>query len=278
MRAVLILIMWGLAMVAHSETIELTLTGNVVARADYRKGAAHKPAVVMLHGFLQTYEFPTIHRLAEGMADAGHTVLSPNLSLGITHRRQSLACEAIHTHTMQDAGREIDAWLKWLKTRHRGPIVLLGHSFGSVEILAYLSNRPDPAITRMIGVSIVEGRIKLTPAETGQLIRNLRQAVKTGTPRVVNHPFSFCRHFQATPASLLSYLEWTPQRVLDASSRLTLPSLFIMGQNDDRLGPGWVEQLDKRNRVEVIPGANHFMDGNHEFDLLDVVLNELKAS
>lgn len=278
MRAVLFLIMCGLAWAAQGETIELPLTGNLVARADYRKGTANKPAVIMLHGFLQTYEFPTIHRLAEGMADAGHTVLLPNLTLGITHRRQSLACEAIHTHTMQDAGREIDAWLKWLKTRHSGPIVLLGHSFGSVELLAYLSKRRDPAISRLIGVSIVEGRIKLSPTETGKLIGELRQAVITGTPRVVTHPFSFCRKFQATPASLLSYLEWTPQKVLDASARLPLPSLFIMGESDDRLGPGWVEQLDRRNRVTVIPGANHFMDGNHEFDLLDVVLNELKAS
>ncbi len=277
MRAVLFLIMCCLAWAARGETVELALSDKITARADYRKGAANKPAVLMLHGFLQTYEFPTIHRLAESLADAGHTVLTPNLSLGVPHRRQSLACEAIHTHTMQEAGREIDAWLKWLKPRHSGPIVLLGHSFGRAEILAYLSKRPDPAITRMIGVSIVEGRVKLTPPQTEKLITDLRLAVKTGSPRLVNHSFSFCQKFQSTPASLLSYLEWTPQRVLEASARLPLPSLFIMGENDDRLGPGWVEQLDKRNRVKVIPGANHFMDGNHEFDLLDVVLDELKA-
>jgi hypothetical protein len=30
-------------------------------------------------------------------------------------------------------------------------------------------------------------------------------------------------------------------------------------------------------KVRVIEGANHFMDGDFEFDLLDTVLLELKA-
>jgi len=50
-----------------------------------------------------------------------------------------------------------------------------------------------------------------------------------------------------------------------------------MGGNDDRLGTGWVDKLKAHNRVKIIPGANHFMDGEHEFDLLDSVLDEMKA-
>jgi len=278
MRCFLALSMACGALAAFAAPVELTLPSKLVANAEYRKGDPGKPAVILLHGFLQTHEFPVIHRLVEGIADTGRSVLAPTLTLGVTHRRQSLACEAIHTHTMNDVAGEIDAWVKWLKARHPGPIILLGHSFGSTEVLAYLSGRPDPAITHFIGVSVIEGRLKLNTAETAKLIAEMRRAVKSGEPRVATHQFSFCQKYQATPASLLSYLDWTPQRVLNAAARLPLPHLFIMGGNDDRLGTDWVDKLKERSRVKIIPGANHFMDGEHEFDLLDAVLDELKAS
>jgi len=278
MRFFLFLLVCCIGLSAHAAPVELTLPNKLVAMAEYRKGDADKPVVILLHGFLQTNEFPLIHRLVEGIADTGHGVLAPTLTLGVTHRRQSLACEAIHTHTLNEVKGEISAWVNWLKTRHKGPIILLGHSFGSVETLAYLSDQPDPVITRFIGVSIIEGRLKLSPTETTKLIAEMRRAVKTRVPRVVTHQFSFCQKYQATPASLLSYLEWTPQRVLGASAKLPLPNLYIMGGRDDRLGTGWVDKLKTRNRVKIIPGANHFMDGEHEFDLLDSVLAELNLA
>jgi len=275
MRFFLFLLVSCIGLSARAESVELTLPNKLVAMAEYRKGNADKPAVILLHGFLQTHEFPMIHRLIEGIADTGRGVLAPTLTLGVTHRRQSLACEAIHTHTMQDGEGEIGAWVKWLKARHEGSIILLGHSFGSVEALAYLSGKPDPAITRFIGVSIIEGRLKMNTAETRKLIADVRKQASHRQPPVLTQQFSFCQKYQATPASLLSYLEWTPQRVLDAGTGLTLPKLFIIGARDDRLGTGWVDKLKIHNRVKIIPGANHFMDGEHEFDLLDTVLAEL---
>lgn len=277
MKGALLLALCWIGLAAQAATVELKLPNKLVAKAEYRPGKPDKPAVILLHGFLQTNEFPTIHRLVEGINDSGRAVLAPTLTLGVTHRRQSLACEAIHTHTMDDVGNEIATWVKWLKARHEGPIVLVGHSFGSVEALAYLSDKRDPAISRFIGISIVEGRLKLNREETTRLIAEMRRAVKSGQPRVVSQQFSFCQKYQATPASLLSYLEWTPKRVLDAAARLPLPNLFIMGGRDDRLGNGWVDELKRHNRVLIIDGANHFMDGEHEFDLLDGVLEELNA-
>lgn len=278
MRFFLFLMVCCIGVAARAAPVELTLPNKLVAMAEYRKGNPDKPTVVLLHGFLQTNEFPLIHRLVEGIADTGHGVLAPTLTLGVTHRRQSLACEAIHTHTMRDVEGEIAAWVNWLKARHEGTIILLGHSFGSVEALAYLSGRPDPAITRFIGVSIIEGHLRLNAAETRKLIADVRKQASNRQPGVLTRQFSFCRKYQATPASLLSYLEWTPQRVLDASAGLTLPKLFIMGGRDDRLGSGWVDKLKTGSRVKIIPGANHFMDGEHEFDLLDTVLAELNQA
>lgn len=277
MKGVLLLLLCCFSLAAQAATVTQKLGNGLVVRADYRKAAVGKPAVIVLHGFLQTHEFPTGYRLAEGINADGFTVLAPTLSLGVTHRQQSLACEAIHAHTMQDAVDEIGAWVRWLKKRHKGPIMLVSHSFGSVEALAYLSGKPDPAITRFIGISIIEGRLKLSAAARERLMAKLKEAVRTGTPRVVTHQFSYCPNYLATPAGLLSYLEWTPTRVLDAASHLRPRSLYIMGGQDERLGEGWVDLLAKHNRVNIIEGANHFMDGEHEFDLLDAVLKELNA-
>lgn len=273
MQRFLFLLLICLAANAQAVLVQQTLPNRLEALAEYRKGSPEKPAILILHGFLQTHEFPTIHRLTGSLADEGYTVLAPNLSLGVTHRKQSLACEAIHSHTLKDDVREIDAWVQWLKARHSGPIVLIGHSFGSIELLAYLAARPDPAVSRFIGVSIVESRLKLDASERKKLVASLRR--EAASRKLVSRQFSFCQKFQATPQSLLSYLEWTPQKVLQSAAVLPMPSFFIMGGRDDRLGPGWVDQLKQKSQVEIIAGANHFMDGEHEFDLFDAVLREL---
>ncbi len=278
MRFFLLLLLSWNCLGVHAEPVELTMANKLVALAEYRKGTPNKPAVILLHGFLQTHDFPTVHSLVAGLVDAGYTVLAPTLTLGVTYRKQSMACEAIHTHTMRDGMEEIAAWVGWLKARHHGDIVLIGHSFGSLEAIAYLSDKHDQAVTRFIGISVIEGRLTLDAAQTAHLIAEMRLAANSGEPRVVVHQFSFCQRYQSTPKGLLSYLEWTPRRVLDAAAGLPVPSLFIMGGRDDRLGNGWVSQLKVRSRVKIIEGANHFMDGEYEFDMIDAVLAELKVS
>ena len=269
-------IMLGIAP-ARAEPVELTLPGQLVARGEFRPGDPAKPAVLLMHGFLQTHEFPTIQRLADNLAGEGYAVLTPSLTLGVPHRRQSLACEAIHTHGMADATAEIDAWVHWLKRKKPRAIVLMGHSFGSAQTLAYLGGEPDPAVRALIGVSIMEGRVIDDRAARQGTLTELRARVKAGDRQPVTQPFSYCMAYRATPASLLSYLEWTPEKLLDAMNRAPLPVAMIMGGRDDRLGAAWIERLGKsRARLEVIEGADHFMDGEHEFDLLDRVLAELK--
>ncbi len=263
---------------AFAEQVELHLPGNLTAMAEFRQGDAGKPTVLLMHGFLQTHEFPTIHRLTDGLAGAGYGVLAPTLTLGVTHRRQSLACEAIHTHTMGDATREIAAWVDWLKARKLTRIVLVGHSFGSVETLAFLSSRRNAPIRKLIGVSVVEGRLKIDERALDKLIGKTRALAQAGNKSLITEQFSFCQKFRATPEALLSYIEWSPERILAEVARLEIPTTFIMGSRDDRLGANWIQRLHHtRAGIRVIEGANHFMDGDFEFDLLDSVLLELKA-
>lgn len=276
---ILALLALGHMLAAQAAPIELSLGNQRVARAEFRPGDPAKPAVFLLHGFLQTHEFPTIDNLTEHLSGEGYTVLAPTLSLGVTHRGQGMACEALHTHTMADDVGELRTWIAWLKRHKPKGIVLVGHSFGSVELLAYLAGKPDPAVRKYVGISILEGELRLNPGARDRAMREMRQLARTGQKKMLLYPFSFCERYRATPESLLSYVEWTPERILASVARPPVPVVFIMGTQDDRLGPNWLERLAASGaRTHLIQGASHFMDGQYEFDLLDHVLAELKAT
>jgi pimeloyl-ACP methyl ester carboxylesterase len=259
--------------------VDLQLANGMTARAQFNPGKPGKPALLILHGFLQTFESPTVHHLVEELHDQGYPVLSPNLSLNVTNRRQSLACEAIHTHTMAGDLAEIDAWVNWLMRTRPAGIILVGHSFGSVHGLAYLHARPNAPVKKFIGISVVEARVNLSDAEIGSLRQDLRKRVLRDNKEILTRPFSYCSKFTATPASLLSYLDWAPEKILDAARKLPVSGTFIMGSHDERLGPRWIERLqDTPAKVVVISGANHFMDGEFEFNLFDTLSAELQSA
>ncbi|HNQ03487.1 MAG TPA: alpha/beta fold hydrolase [Thiobacillaceae bacterium] len=278
------LLSWSLALLlglaglsARAETMELTLPNHGVLQADFRPGTPGKPVVLLVHGFLQTHAYPTLHRLADSLAGEGYTVLAPTLSLGIPRRAQSLACEAIHTHALGDGVAELRAWVAWLKARRFANIVLAGHSMGNLYTLSYMTQRPDAAISRLIGISIVEGSLKIGEAARPALLRRLRAQAAGPDRRLVKEQFSFCKEYRAPAADLLSYAEWGPDRILAAIDQVKVPVSMIMGSQDDRLGKDWLARLKRSHaRVRIIEGANHFMDGPHEFDLMDLVLAELK--
>lgn len=276
-RKWLFLIGLALASSAAGKEVVLQMPNHLAARAEYLLGAADKPAILILHGFLQTHDFHTVHSMAEALNDSGYTVLAPTLTLGIPYREQSMACEAIHAHTLQGDEAEIGAWLAWLEARRKGAIILVGHSTGSMELLAYLSHHHDPRIAKLIGASIVEATLDGGEPVRTRLAADLRRRIKAHDNTPVTHQFSYCGRYTSTPASLLSYLQWSPERILEAAKATSIPVTFIMGSGDDRMPSGWIEQLRQTGKkVRIIEGAGHFLDGEHEFDLQDVLEEEAK--
>jgi esterase/lipase len=262
---------------AQAEIVTLTLPDKPAARAEYLAGKPDKPAVLILHGFLQTHEFPTVQRLGEGLHGEGYTVLAPTLSLGVPHRKQSLPCEAIHTHTYKEDFKELDNWLNWLKKKGHKSYVAIGHSQGSVGSLAYVLGKPPLPASRFIAVSIVDVTASRDPATNKRIEADLRKRTAQGDRNLVTQPLSYCPKFAGTPESLLSYQEWSPERILKGLKQLSIPTTLIMGSSDERLGPNWIDQLQKTGKtIHIVKGANHFLDGEHEFTLLDMVLADLK--
>ncbi len=149
------LILFFTPCIANSELITHGMGRGLAATAEYLQGDAGAPAALILHGFLQTREFITVRRLADSLHESGYTILLPNLTLGINVRKESLSCEAIHTHSMQQDLNEISRWIDWLEHRKHDKIVLIGHSAGSLQLAAYLSSHLNQPIQHSILISLI---------------------------------------------------------------------------------------------------------------------------
>ena len=261
---------------AHAEVVQQLMRPGIPASAEYLIGERSKPAVLLVHGFLQTREFSTVATLARGLHDAGYTVLSPTLSLNIPGRKQSLACEAVHKHSLDDDVAEIRHWVNWLKSRGHHTIVLLGHSFGSMQLLAYLSAKPDAAVKGYFGASLIEAQIGSVDRAT--LIAQLENRVLNKQRALVNQTLSFCKKYISTPEGLLSYVRWDQARVLSALKQSPVGVQLIMGDSDEMMGGGWLKALQHvQTPMVIVKGATHFMNGEHEFDLLENALKYLES-
>lgn len=258
-----------------AERARIELGNGLTAQAEYLSGKPTLPAVLVLHGFLQTHDFPTVATLARGLNDSGYTVLAPTLSLGVPNRKKSLACEAVHRHSLDEDLDEIDRWVKWLTSRGHRQIVLIGHSFGSMQLLAYLAGKPDPAVRGYIAASLTETQIG--PTSRAELIERLEDAVARGDHKLVNQPISYCKKYPSNPAALLSYVRWDQARLVKALNAFKGRKLLIMGDADVMIGQKWLSTLQQsRTPIAIVKGAGHFMDGEHEFDLLEHSLTQLK--
>ena len=260
---------------AAAERARIELRTALTAQAEYLAGNPTLPAVLLLHGFLQTHDFPTVAALARGLNDSGYTVLAPTLSLGVPNRKQSLACEAVHRHSLDDDLDEIDRWVKWLASRGHRQIVLIGHSFGSMQLLAYLAGKPDPAVLGYIAASLTETQIGATPR--AELIERLEDAVARGDHKLVNQPISYCKKYPSNPAALLSYVRWDQARLVKALNAYNGHKFLVMGDADVMIGRKWLSTLQQsRTPMAIVKGGGHFMDGEHEFDLLEHSLTQLR--
>lgn len=256
----------------------MTLPSGHVATAEYRQGQPEKPAVLVLHGFLSTRNFLTVSNLTNALADSGYSVLAPNLSLGVNKRDVSLACEAIHTHALSDDIAEINEWVRWLVRRGHTKVAFVGHSFGSLHGLFYVSEYKNPAVKKLIATSLVDMDSEIGEAVSRTQIKKAQEQVARNDHSLATYHVSYCKKYVAPPKAFLSYGSWSRQRILKAISKAPVPIEVILGDNDSRMGDGWPDLLRKNGvKLHMITGANHFFNNEQEFDLLDSVLTSLQS-
>lgn len=263
---------------AYARTVHIPLPGGIDASAEYRRGDADKPAVLILHGFLQTRAFPTVANLADALADSGYATLTPTLSLGISNRQRSLACEAVHTHSMEQDVAEVHAWVEWLRSTGHRKIVLVGHSYGSLQLFIYNMREANDAVTRVIAISLVDLEHAVGTERLQQQIAEARALSEQNNNELRYFKVSHCKRYAAPPFAFLSYAAWDKKQILEGLAKQRRPLLIIMGGADRRMDSEWPAMLQAAgSEVNIIQGANHFFGSEHEFDLADRVLTSLRG-
>ncbi len=266
-----------------AEGLRLSSPDGKPLNAEYQAGDTRRPAILVLHGFLQTRDFLTTQSIINGLSSAGNAILSPNLSLGVPDRQQSMQCQAPHQNTFEGDLREIDLWVQWLRQQGYPSVIIVGHSWGSQHGLGYADAYPKTPIAALVSVSLVRTE------QTAQVIARQTVAAKARMAQqdaaLKPYALSFCKEYMARPESYLSYARWSDAHVLDVLARLKqrrVPVYVVLGSQDNRSDSAWVKKLSTRsNQVSVIDGANHFFSSLHEFELnerLEAILIQLNAS
>lgn len=260
-----------------AETVTSKLPAGITASAEFRAGQAAKPAILLLHGFLQTRQAPPMSALANSLADLGYTVLTPTLSLGMDRRNRSLSCEAAHPHNLESDVAEIGFWVDWLAGKGLRDIVLIGHSSGSLQILEYLVKTPNPAVRKAVLTSLIP--IISDRNERQHALDLLGKNPKAAGQGLERYTLAYCRkNYAAPPRAYLSYAAVDADRVLADLGKTRVPVEVIVGATDTTMDAGWPEKMRSRGTpVTIIEKTGHFFDGAQEFDLVDKVEASLKS-
>lgn len=271
----LFLCLWLSSGSAFGAEINVTLANGLNTLAEYRTGKKDKPAVLVLHGFLQTHRFSTIRLIENELSDAGYSVLSPTLTLNISQRRTSLTCDAIQNHTVEQSIDEIALWVNWLKQQGYKRIILIGHSTGSNRLLSYLHRKPDPAILSLIATAVGPIESWRYPDESRQQLSQARAAIATNDAGLKQYTLAFCHNTYTAPAkSYLSYRQWSSTHLLESLKSSPVPTTVVLGMSDKWLPPNWGDTIENASIPLVrIPEANHYFSGVAEFDFQAAILS-----
>lgn len=262
---------------SHGGEVDARLPSGKMASAHYQAGKKDQPAVLVLHGFLQTRFFPTVAGIVDAASTAGYATLAPTLTLGISQRNKSLPCEAIHMHTLDEDAAEVAFWVRWLVQKGHSRIILVGHSYGNVQLLAYMGRNPAPAVKQLLMISLTDVELKQNVQQRARLAQDLRDRLAKKDNALVVAEFGHCKKYASPPAALLTYLSVSRGSILGALAKAPVPVEVIMGSRDDRMEADWVAKLVARGIVvRVISGASHFFDNQYEFDLQEAVLQALQ--
>lgn len=254
------------------ESVQLDISDKITANAEYYPGDESKPFILILHGFLQNHNFPTVKRLAESLKESDYNVLTPSLTLGINKRKKSLACEAIHSHSLEKDIIEVEQWVKWLQKKSPKKIILIGHSTGSIYLANYLSQYPSDKIKQIIFIAMPNLNPDFRTSQSNELQKKAQLLVLNNNHSLHDFKLAYCEKYPTTAKNFLSYVQLSKENIISDLSKITIPKTLILGSEDKRVDQQWSRKLTQQGvAIITIDGANHFFDYEYEFDLLDAV-------
>lgn len=233
---------------------------------DVRAGGrtTSRPAVLVLHGFKGFKDWGMFPHLAERLALAGFTAISPNLSgSGVDDAGEFSLPDRFGHNTfsaeLQDVGRVIDALMQGeLGVPSPSALGLVGHSRGGG--IAILETAHNPRIRALVTWSAIS-RVERWSLDQRASWR------ATGHTEVQN-----VRTGQILPlyTDVLDDIEQNAEslNIQGAASRITVPWLIIHGTEDESVGFSEAEALKaastrKKTRLLAIERGGHTFGATH---------------
>jgi pimeloyl-ACP methyl ester carboxylesterase len=273
-QAVLILLLsiFSIPSLVNAQILVEELPTGVGVNANFHAGDPANPAILLLHGFLTTYDFSAVHGIFDLLADKNYTVVAPNLSLGINQRMSGLRCDAIHIHNMEEDLQEVAWWVDWLAKRGHRKIILIGHAMGSLQLVAYAAHSPNNAVKLVIATGLVpfiENVSEMSTATTKSDEERAQKLADKGDISLDEYSISYCNDNFVAPAGVfLSYIQWTEKQVLQAVRNAIPPIKVILAGKDPRFGKRWPNALSKAGAsVTIVDNASHFFDDEYAVEL-----------
>ena len=254
----------------NAETVKLPLPGGQLASATWLDGNKDRPAILVMHGFLQTWSFRATSNIIEGLSSQGYAILGPNLSLGVSMRQQSMQCQAPHQHTFEKDIKEMKSWIDWLKGKGFKSFIIVGHSWGSQHGIGFVNRYSDVNIKGLIAISLVRTNVEEAIRSKQIVLAKKRLAKKDSA--LHKYQLSFCKNYTAVPQSYLSYALWDDKSILKSLGRINkskIPVYVILGGSDKRIDANWIADVKKNSRFIIVKGANHFFSSVYELELAD---------
>ncbi len=270
----LLLVMQSQTVHAREVTLEhngLTLNGNLemAPGRDFTDGM-----VVIIHGILAHNGMEIVTTTQQALRDIERSSLAVNLSLGMDNRHGFYDCDQDHTHVQDHALSEIEAWIDWLQSRGVNSVILLGHSYGANQIMAYMMERKNPSISHLIFLApnTINSLRKANQRRYGdEVLQNIEQAQRMiakgdGHKFIDNIDYLLCPKARVTAQSFASYYGTDAEkRFYNFTSHLpalSIPTLVTTGTADERQ-PDIAKQVlpyvdGKTIHLSVIEGAGHF--------------------
>lgn len=282
----LVSLLFSPALWAQSITLEhndLTLNGELkTSDENWQQG----PVFLLVHGTLAHNQMEIMATLQEILQERGYSSLAITLSLGQSNRTGMYDCAKPHTHTMEDAVREIRQWLGWLKVQGAQSVVVLGHSRGGNQVARFAAAHDEPLVKDVILMAPMtweQGKnLKDYKKRYGRrlepLLETATELVKKGRGDKMMKPvdFLYCEQTAATAASLVSYYRASvEQDTPSLLSRIHKPTLLIAGSEDDVV-EGLAAKVEAKApganvQLVEIEGAGHFFRDLYAEEAVDAI-------
>ena len=233
-------------------------------------GVAKTPAILFTHGFKGFKDWGHFDILATQFAEAGFTFFKYNISHNGTTVDDPLNfgdLEAFGNNNFTKELSDVELMINHVLSNppkdvsiDESNVFLLGHSRGGGVSL--IKAQEDPRI-KAVATWAALGRLRMNLTE-----ELLRQWKKDGVFYIDN-----ARTGQKMPMYIQGYNDLMTNKVrLDphrAVKEMDKPALLIHGDADETVPVQQAFELKELNpeaRLEIIPGANHVLEGSHPFN------------